>query len=87
MGYITSLKIHIYIRVYFGANLGSDSDEPKERFHQDTLTKDKQYQGRTDPATTGDYCWVLMRESNTKYEKKFLFAKKVYNTVKCNMII
>ena len=43
-------------------NLGSCSDEQRERFHQDIKEMEKRYQGRRDALMLADYCWCHKRD-------------------------
>ena len=45
---------------WFPENLGSMSDEQRERFHQDLKEMETRYQGRWDAVMMADYCWNLM---------------------------
>lgn len=70
-----SLKIHFLFNHldFFPNNLGAESDEHGERFHQDMAAFEKRYHGFWDEQMMGDYCWSIMRESNTdQYARKSL---------------
>ncbi|GBN73138.1 hypothetical protein AVEN_9663-1 [Araneus ventricosus] len=61
MGCNMSLKIH-FLRShleFFPENLGSVSEEPGERFHQDISNMGAHYQGKWNPKMLADYCWTL----------------------------
>lgn len=64
LGARMSLKIHfLHNHLYFFPdNLGAVSDEHGERFHQDILQMERNYQGRWDPAMLGDFCWMIKRD-------------------------
>lgn len=73
MGVKMSLKIHfLYSHLdFFPENLGQVSDEHGERFHQDLKFFEQNYQGYWDQAMLGDYCWSIIRDTDTnKYKKK-----------------
>ena len=46
----------------FPENLGSMSDELRERFHQDLKEMETRYQGRWDAVMMADNCWNLKRD-------------------------
>jgi len=46
---------------FFKKNLGEVSDEHGERFHQDIMAMEKQYQGMWTSSMLADYCWTLKR--------------------------
>ena len=46
----------------FPENLGTMSDEQRERFHQDIKEMEIRYQGRWYAAMMADYCWTLKRD-------------------------
>ena len=51
-------------------NLGEVSDEHGERFHQDILAMEKQYQGKWTSSMLTDY-WTLKRNvSEANYQQK-----------------
>lgn len=60
-----SLKIHfIHSHLdFFPNNLGDESDEHGERFHQEMKEMELRYQGHWNEAMMGDFCWFLLRES------------------------
>jgi len=57
MGCNMSLKIHFLESHlnFFPENLGEVSDEHGERFHQDIMTMEKQYQGKWTSSMLADY--------------------------------
>ena len=58
MGCRMSLKIHfLHSHLYFfPPNLGAVSDEHGERFHQDIMKMESNYQGKWNPGMMGDFC-------------------------------
>lgn len=66
-----SLKIHFLHSPldFFPNNVGDESDKHGERFHQQLKTMERRYQGFWDEAMMGDFCWFLIRETNTKHKK------------------
>lgn len=59
------LKSHID---FFPENLGAESDEHGERFHQDISDMEDRFNGRYVPNMLGEFCWSLLRD--TKYMHK-----------------
>ena len=59
-----SLKIHFLESHldFFPENLGKVSDKHGERFHQDILAMEKQYQGKWTSSMLAEYCWKLKRD-------------------------
>ena len=56
---------------FFLENLGEASDEHSERFRQDIMAMEKQYQGKWTSSILADYCWTLKRDvPNAKYRPK-----------------
>jgi len=54
---------------FFPENLGEVSDEHSERFHQDIMAVEKQYQGKWTSSIMADYYWTLNRAvSDAKYQ-------------------
>ncbi|KAL4709541.1 hypothetical protein ACJJTC_007272 [Scirpophaga incertulas] len=47
---------------FFPENLGAVSDEHGERFHQQSSTMEKRYQGKWSSNIVGDYCWTKKRD-------------------------
>ena len=72
MGVNMSLKIHfLHSHLnFFPENLGSMSDEQGERFHQDLRTFEERHQGFWDENMLGDYCWSIIRETDSNNYKK-----------------
>ena len=70
MGCNMSLKIH-FLESHLDIlpeNLGEVSDEHGERFRQDIMTMEKQYQGKWTASMLAGYCWTLKRDvPNPKY--------------------
>ena len=67
-----SLKIH-FLHSYldfFPENLGDESDEHGERFHQQMKVMETRYQGFWNEAMMGDYCWFLIRETKSNYKRQ-----------------
>lgn len=69
-----SLKMHsLFSHLdFFPPNLGAESDEQGERFHQDIATIERRYQGFWDEEMMGDYCWMLIRDDNADKRRKSL---------------
>lgn len=68
-----SLKIHfLHSHLdFFPENLGAESDEQGERFHQELSVIESRYQGVWNEQMMGDYCWGLIRETDTaSYKRK-----------------
>lgn len=79
-----SLKIHfLHSHLdFFANNLGDESDEHGERFHQEIKQMESRYQGYWNEAMMGDFCWFLVRETdnNAKRKKKIVIKTfLVYN--------
>jgi hypothetical protein len=56
---------------FFPENLGKVSDEHGERFHQDIMGMENQYQGKWTSSMLADYCWTLKRDApDNKYWRK-----------------
>jgi len=73
MGCNMSLKVHFLESHlnFFPDNLGDVSDEHGERFHQDIMAMEKQYQGKWTSSTLADCCWALKRDvPEAKYRRK-----------------
>ncbi|CAK9833810.1 hypothetical protein ANTRET_LOCUS10438 [Anthophora retusa] len=67
-----SLKIH-FLQSHlnlFPENLGDISDEHGERFHQEMKTIDWPYQEFLDERMMGDYMWSLIRETDSKNNRR-----------------
>ncbi|XP_036332303.1 uncharacterized protein LOC118743646 [Rhagoletis pomonella] len=67
-----SLKMHfLHSHLdFFPENLGDTSDEQGERLHQDLANIERRYQGFWDEGMMSDYCWTLIRETDTKQYKR-----------------
>ncbi|CAK9833042.1 hypothetical protein ANTRET_LOCUS9781 [Anthophora retusa] len=67
-----SLKIHFLQSHlnFFPENLGDVSDEHGERFHQEMKTIERRYQGFWDERMMGDYIWFLIRETESKHNRR-----------------
>ena len=67
-----SLKSHILHSHldFFPENLGDESDEHGERFHQQMKVMETRYQGFWNEAMMGDYCWFLIRETKSNYKRQ-----------------
>ena len=67
-----SLKIHfLHSHLdFFPENLGDESDEHGERFHQQMKTMERRYQGFWNEAMMGDYCWFLSRETEDIHKRR-----------------
>lgn len=67
-----SLKIHfLHSHLdFFPDNLGDESDEHGERFHQQMKEMERRYQGVWDEAMMGDYCWFLTRETSNTHSRR-----------------
>ena len=59
-----SLKIHFLESHldFFPENLGELSDKHDERFQEDIMAIEKQYQGKWTSSMLADYCWTLKRD-------------------------
>lgn len=74
-----SLKMH-FLHSHldnFPANLGAESDEQGERFHQDLMIFEKRYQGFWNEEMMGDYCWTIIRETNPENYKRVVRSTHV----------
>lgn len=71
LGCRMSIKMHyLHSHIdFFKPNLGDDSEEHVERFHQDIKVMEKRYQGRWDTAMMGDYVWCLVREDANVHKR------------------
>ena len=59
---------------WFPENLGSMSDEHRERFHQDLTEMETRYHGSWDAVMMADCCWTLKRDipaANSSRSSKF----------------
>jgi len=56
---------------FFPENLGEVSDKHSERFHQELMAMEKQYQGKWTSSMLVDNCWTLKRDvPDAKYRQK-----------------
>ena len=64
LGCNMSVKMHYLFSHMdrFPENLGSMSDQQRERFHQDLKEMENRNQGRWDSVMMADYCWNLKRK-------------------------
>jgi hypothetical protein len=62
-----SIKLHfLNAHVdYFPGNVGQMSEEQGERFHQELKDFEKRYHGKISSSILADYCWNLVRESDS----------------------
>ena len=76
-----SLKIHFLQSHldFFPKNLGDESDEHGERFHQQMKAIERRYQGFWDERMMGDYNWFLIRETDPDSYKKNAKIKIILN--------
>lgn len=72
LGCRMSLKLHFLDSHldFFPENLGDNSDEQGERFHQDIKEMENRYQGRWDVHMMADYCWSLKRETTEEHQRQ-----------------
>ena len=72
-----TLKLHFLFSHLdsFPTNLGSESDEQGERFHQDMEEIEKRYKGWWDEQMMADNCWFLIREDPSEKNGKFQVAR------------
>ena len=72
LGCNMSVKVHFLQSHldYFPENLGAVSEEQGERFHQDIKTMEKRYQGQWNVSMMADYCWCLLRETDSAHSRK-----------------
>ena len=61
----------------FPENLGAASDEQGERFHQDIMVFEQQYQGRWDFYMMVDNCWKIMRDNISSEQSPRSKKKKI----------
>ena len=59
-------------------NIGYESDENGERFHQQMKIMEHRYQGFWDESMMGDYCWFLTRETDPKSYKRHLKGRNYF---------
>ena len=72
LGCNMSVKVHFLQSHldYFPENLGAVSEEQGERFQQDIKTMEKRYQGQWNVSMMADYCWCLLRETDSAHSRK-----------------
>jgi hypothetical protein len=73
MGCNMTLKIHFLESHldFFPENLGEVCDEQGERFHQDIMAMEKQYQRKWTSSMLAECCWTLKRDvPDAKYRQK-----------------
>jgi hypothetical protein len=67
------LKVHFlesHLK-FFSENLGEVSDEHGERFHEDIMAIEKQYQDKWTSSMLAEYCWTLKSNvPDAKYRRK-----------------
>jgi len=57
-------------------NLDEVSDKHGERFHQDTMAMEKQYQDKWTSSMLADYCWTMKRDvPKAKYRRKSYISR------------
>ena len=84
-----SLKIHFFHSHlnFFPPNLGAVSDEHGERFHQDIMKMESNYQGKWNPGMMEDLCWMLLCDipeaKYTRSSKKTHFWLSVVLWIVC----
>ena len=66
------MKIHFLHShlVFLPENLGDESDEHGERFHQEMKVMETRYQEFWNEAMMGDYCWFLIRDTKSNYKRQ-----------------
>ena len=71
LGCLMSVKVHfLHSHLdYFPENLGKYSEEHGERFHQDIKSFEHRYLGKWSVNFLADYCWSLVRETNSNRNK------------------
>lgn len=67
-----SLKMHFLKshKDFFPDNLGAESDEQGERFHQDISDMEDRFNGRYLPRMLGEFCWSLIRETTDIHKRR-----------------
>ena len=80
-----NLKVHfLHSHVnYFPENLGACSEEHGEKFHQDLLTMERRYQGRSSVNMLTDYCWMLKRETTNTGKRKAIKSTLKHHKEPC----
>ena len=78
LGCNMSVKMHYLFSHmdWLPENLGSMSDEQRERFHQDLKEMETRYQGRWDTVMMADYCWSLKRDLSAAEHSRSLKKRK-----------
>ena len=79
LGCNMSLKIHfLHSHLdFFPPNLRAVRDEQGEQFHQDIVTMEKRFQGKSTVNMLEDLCWMTIRDSpGTSYKFTILHNKK-----------
>ncbi|CAH1105336.1 unnamed protein product [Psylliodes chrysocephalus] len=90
LGCNMSLKMHFLFSYlnYFSENLGTDSEEQGERFHQNIKEMERRYQGRWSITMMADYCWMLKRDvplkiySRMSGQRRFLTKRRRFHSKK-----
>ena len=77
LGCRMSLKLHfLHAHLdFFRECLGDVSEEHGERFHQDISIMEKRYKSKCNVSMMGDYIWSIVRESQSKYNRKARSSK------------
>ena len=72
LGSRMSLKMHfLHLHLdFFPPNLGAESDEQGESFHQNISVMESLYQGRSDASMMGDFSWFLLLECKRSLYKR-----------------
>lgn len=73
MGCRMSIKVHFLDSHldFFPENLGQFSDEQGERVHQEMLSIEKRFHGKSQIKMLADYCWSLQRDTDdASYKRK-----------------
>jgi len=67
-----TIKLHFLFSHldWFPDNLGAESDEQGERFHQEMQEIEFRYRGYWDVSMIADYCWFLKREDDSSTKKR-----------------
>lgn len=75
MGCRMNVKLHFLKNHldFFPNNLGALSEEQGERFHQELKDYESRYVGKCSIGVLADYCWGLVRDSDTKENPKRFF--------------
>ncbi|GBN29046.1 hypothetical protein AVEN_76315-1 [Araneus ventricosus] len=72
-----SLKLHVFDSHlnFFPQNLGAISDEHGEKFHQDISMFEKRFSGRWNRSMLAEYCWSVIRDTQSDAYKRKLPKK------------